>query len=712
MPSVLPNCNSKLVLSSGSGSAGIKNMIKNKNKNVGTRAISIFACLLAISSAQDPAFVPSSAPPSANQHLLPAALGLRTDQKGNSWNFQQNGELGRIGSSMMNTGLALYINNSQFSAVNPLMTKDGREFVLPGRPSSSFGGLSVARRVRIDDKLGVVRYVEIFQNSTAQDIAATVELRTNFSGNYQAYVTNSGTPNATVLGRADTGVVVTPSATNQRQAFVFNFCSADAKLKPSLSSQSRYVLSAHFQLTVPAGETAAIVHTTSQIAAPATLDRKTLTELFRPVGLSRHLSAIPRDLRGNLVNFSLGQESAGIALLSATSIDSLGVKRGRRDILAVGGATRLVGASSCAKLGLETDFGPAEIAYEEVSAVVGGNRGLRDRGKVFLRDGQVLGGEVAAEAFRFVLNSGAVMDLEVDKLDRLVLHRDPDTEKWPDGVIAFLETHSGDRLAVEDSADSRLTLVSPWGGIEVGIADIRAISTQEQEPIGHLVELKNGSRFYAYLAGEAFSFKNSRFATQSIQPAEIRAIVSREAATDTSSGGSDPIPRLSQPYLTLRGQQRLVAPVADSMFTLLTETESLEVAPETVRHVVNLAEDLDFDPNPEPTFRAELWGGGVVVGQLRGRILKAQIGDSAWRIPVGDIQQIVVPSPRITDAIRQQIAGKIRQLGADDWATRERATEELVEFGFLAKPQLLEALSASDDAEVRRRVELLLAGLE
>lgn len=661
------------------------------------------AILTSAAVAQQPAFVPSDAPP-ADEQLLPAALGLRTDKRGNSWNFQRSGALGRIGSSMMNTGLELYINNSQFSSTNSLMTQDGREFVLPGRVSSSFGGLVVSRRVRIDDKLGVVRYLEIFQNPSAQEVTANVELRTNFSGNYKSYVSNSGTQNAAVLGRADTGVVVSPSASNQRQAFVFNFCSADSKSKPTLTSQSRYVLSVHHQIRVPAGETACILHTVSQIPTPASLDRKALGEIFRPVGLSRHVSSIPKPLREKIVNFSVGHEIAGLALLSATSIESLGVKRGRRDILAVGEATRLVGSSTAGKLSVESDFGPAEIAWEEVAAVVGGNRGRRDREKFFLRDGQVLGGKIAAEALRFSLHSGNVMDLEIGKLDRLVRSENPDQEAWPEGVVAFLETHSGDRIALENSADSKLTLVSLWGEMEVGLEDVRAVATQDQEPVGHFIELNNGSRFFAYLGGENFTFENPRFGVRSIHPAEIRAIVSRQSVT----GPPISLDRVTQPYLTLRGRQLLVGRVLDSQITILTDTESLSVAPETVRSLLNFAEDLEFDPNPEPTFRAELWGGGVVVGQLRERVVSVEPG---WRIPVADIQQIVVPTPRITDEMRKQIAQRIRKLGDDDWATRERATEELAEFGYLAKPQLLEALQ-TDDAEVIRRVELLLARLD
>jgi HEAT repeat protein len=58
------------------------------------------------------------------------------------------------------------------------------------------------------------------------------------------------------------------------------------------------------------------------------------------------------------------------------------------------------------------------------------------------------------------------------------------------------------------------------------------------------------------------------------------------------------------------------------------------------------------------------------------------------------------------------MAGLIRDLGSDDWQSRESATEALAAFGFLARPLLDEALKSSPDPEVRRRVEQLIGEME
>tara|TARA_R110002096_G_scaffold200639_4_gene384655 strand:+ start:13336 stop:15405 length:2070 start_codon:yes stop_codon:yes gene_type:complete len=659
-------------------------------------------------------FVPSNES-SSQETLIPAALGLRTDRQGSSWNFQQNGTLGRIGNSMMNTGMTLLINNQQFQAEQSLMTKDGLEFVLPGKVGEGYGGLSVVRRIRLDQQNAVVRYLESFQNQTANEIAVQVEIRTHLSSNYKNYLTNTGAPGVATLNRDQTGILVTPTANNVRRALVLTLRSTKSEARPTITAQSRYVLSTHFQIQVKPGETQHLLHTVSQIPVPISFDRKSLVESFRPGALHRNLGSLPNSIRTNLANFTLEEEARGMELLATTSIEQLGVQRGRNDILAVADSTRLLGEATCARLELESEFGAVELSFNEVAAIVGSHRQRRDQETVYLQDGQVLGGSLSVENLQFQLPDQTVMDLEPAHLDRLVLGRSFETgtspKIIPDDAIAYLETHSGDRLALLPSPDSALELVTSWGTVEVRLSDLTALSSQESEPVGHQVELENGSRFFAFLGAGEFVFETSRFGSQSISPREIRAIVSRAAAT------SDPrklptweSPRISEPYLNLRGRQRLVGNILAPQLTMLTESESIPVNPTSIRYLVNqLGDDPDLAPtNQEPPFIAELWGGGVVSGTLRERVLDVRLMNSTWKIPIQDIVESVVPSPNITAETLTKIAKWISDLGDDDWKTRENATDQLGELGYLAKPQLIEAAEQTKDAEVKRRAEWLL----
>ena len=67
----------------------------------------------------------SASPTVRGEKLVPAAMNVITDKQGNSWNLEQNGNLGRVGNSMVNSGLTLLLNNQQFYTYQPMMTADG-----------------------------------------------------------------------------------------------------------------------------------------------------------------------------------------------------------------------------------------------------------------------------------------------------------------------------------------------------------------------------------------------------------------------------------------------------------------------------------------------------------------------------------------------------------------------------------------------------------
>jgi len=61
----------------------------------------------------------------------------------------------------------------------------------------------------------------------------------------------------------------------------------------------------------------------------------------------------------------------------------------------------------------------------------------------------------------------------------------------------------------------------------------------------------------------------------------------------------------------------------------------------------------------------------------------------------------------VSEALRTKIAGLIRELGHDEYATRNRATQDLIDIGGPARPQLRDALNDSD-LEIRTRARRAL----
>jgi len=653
------------------------------------------------------------------ERLVPAAMGIRTDKHGNSWNIEQNGTLGRVGSSMVNSGLNLLINGNQFYTYQPLMTADGSEYVLHNRQSSGLSGLLVARRIKVMEAEGVVRYIEVLANTTSNPISLNVTLRTQFSGNYKAYYTNQGNSSAVTLGPRESGVLVTPGSAQANRAVIFSLCSPKASLKPSISSQNRYGLSFQYNVQLAAGQTVCLAHAVAQVPVPQSFDRKALGRLFRSVDMDRIGATIPTDLRALTENYRRPASLGGIEVLSIPGASALGVDRARRDVLALGETTRLLGSASCGGMSLKSGFGSAEIPFEQVTAIEGGNRKRRDGARIFLADGQVFSGNLTAESLRFVMASGGNMDLDVSRLDRLVRAEKKDEGKWAPETSALLESYGGDRLALVDGESVELTGLTPWGALRFKLDEILWLSPQEDEPVGHYIEFRNGTRCFAFLAGDEVSLKSAIFGEFSIPISQIRALLSRggrerslaEAERHKAGDSPDEITPL-QPYLRLVGKQRLVGEVLDSHLHLLTHAEPIAVAPREIRRMTRLDAEAALAPGRGPQFRVELWGGGVVSGHLGETFVSVDVRGAAWQVPVADIVELVTPVPKLSDGARKDIARLLRQLGADDWQQREAATEELSGFGYLAKSIFEDELRASRDAEVSRRLERILAGLD
>ncbi len=649
------------------------------------------------------------------ERLIPAAMGIRTDKQGNSWNVEQNGNLGRVGSSMMvNSGLNLYINNQQFYTYQPMMTADGSEYVLHNRQNSNMMGLQVMRRIRLLEKQGVVRYLEILTNATSNPLTVNLSLRTNFSGNFKNYITNDGNSNAVMLGTRESGVLVMPGSSQVNRAFVFSLCSEKSALKPSISSQNKYGLNFQYNVAIAPGQTVILAHAVTQVPLPGSFERKTMRRLFRPVALDRLQSSIPSTLRKFVINYKGNASPGGVSLMAGTSVEGLGVDRSSRDTLALGQKTRLLGTATCASLTIKTVYGEAEIPFENLAALVGGNRGRRDVSRVYLRDGQVFSGEVKAQGLRFIMAGGGSMNLNVRNLDRLVLSKSEQEGKWGRDVVAMLETYGGDRLAVKDGQALQFSGMTSWGNLEFTLNDVVWLAPQEEEAVGHYVEFKNGARNFVYLVGDQMAMDSTVFGHQELKMHEIRAVVTRTSVKRSeaeSSVGMEEGPVILEPYLKVGGDQRIIGKVTNPRLRVLTHAETVEVVPGEIRLMKNVSEDLGSDGGGDPVFQIELWGGGVISGYLAENFLSVRVRGQDWQVPLRDVREFVTPVPRLSETARQDLSRLIRKLGSVEWQVREKATEDLIGFGYLAKSILEQERQTNTDPEVRRRIEQVLAKL-
>ena len=642
------------------------------------------------------ATLPAQTPARPPANLVPATYAPVTDSLGFAWDVNQYGGISQ-GTNCFSEAFSLRINNNQFSAQQGMMTADGSEYFL----NANMNGIDVTRRVRVDAKTGYCRFIETLRNTGAAPQTFSVMIQVQFNNTMQSTQTDTGGASAAQLGAKDCGIVVLPRAGSGRNvpSLLWMLAGTSGKIRPTLSNQQNYRISATYPITLPPGGTVSLVHAAAQRNLTGGTDAKTLAKLFAPLKSPKLVADIPAKDRKTLANFTASGMSGAEGAAMASLLEKLGVERGATDVLAIGEATRLRGTASCAALEVETRLGKAQIPFERVAALVGGARDCR----VLLRDGQALSGTVTAGGLKFTLATGTTMELNVAALDRLVLRTTP--QDAAASAWGFVETFDGDRIAVKPDPALRLRANTAWGVREITPDELIACGPAEDSPLQFFITLKDGSRFIALLDGDALAFDTVLFGRKEFATAAIRrvAIVQPKAADDSEERAPD------RSYLAIAGGQTLGGQIDLAELHFLSPAGVIPVAPNLIRTLHNTSEDGSEE---SPIFTAELWGGGAVSGSLREALLPVRSGGAVLRVPSREVTDAFVPSPVVPEGLRDKIAALVRDLGDPGWEKREAASRELGELGAMARAQLEETLKQTTDAEVKRRAQALLDAMQ
>jgi hypothetical protein len=631
--------------------------------------------------------------------LIPAAFGIWTDRAGSSWSVEAGGNIGRIGSSMVNSGLALLVNEEKFVPYQPMMTPDGKELVIQGLPLESVPGLQMQRRVRLLSESGGLRYAELFHNGSADPITLSVGLTTNFSGNFKTFLSDRGRSEPLLLTPAETGVVVLPGSSQSSRAFLFTLAGAAGGARPTLSSQNRYGLAFRYRLDLSPGETVVILHHVAQVVIPQNFDRRSLAELSRPHQLDQLRKALDPAWLDLLVN---APPTSGLTAESAFfegGIASLGVAAGAEDLLIIGAATRLPGTARAGRLQLSSPYGEADFPLDRVAAIEGGKARPGGIGRVFFRDGQVFSGKLSAPEFQFVPLNGSPIDLLAESLDRLVFATSPEKAGWPAGTAALIETHDGDRIRVPEKDLLSLPFATAWGLLEVRLEDLIWLRPEPGGGPGWQVELSDGTRCAGLIARESLIVSGTELGDLALPVSRLRQILT-EAGVNRRDGELSPV---NGSLLKLSGGQQIVGVVSHATLPIIIDGASLEVPVSEVQRLVREEEGARF--------RMERWDGGILTGRLDLEFVSVQVGGRPCQVPPGDLLEVELSPPALDSGTLSRIKDLVSRLSSADWATRESATRELGAFGYLASSVLRRELAETDDPEVARRLERVLSGL-
>lgn len=627
--------------------------------------------------------------------LVPAALGVRADARGNSWNIEANGSLGRVGSTMVNSGLRLLVNQNPFEATLPKMTGDGKEFVIVGDSLPGLPGIECARRIRFLEEKGAVRFLELFFNGSSNPVNLSIELATSFSGNFKTMVTDHARIEPVILKPWETGLLVTPGSSQSNRAFLFTLCGNGDLGKPSISSQSRYGLKFQYQLTLDPGETKGLAHVVTQTTVPSDLDRQSLAGVFSPYAIEEVISSVPTGFQDFLVNRSPRNAAGG---RSVETLQSNGISASRKDRLISGPRSELLGECRMAPLEIVTPYGSILVNPDEVVAIQGKNRGVRESVRVFLDDGQILAGMVDSPEIFFTPDGGRKLEVDVGQLDWLVQGRSDAGPISPKGTV--VQTWYGDQLIIEPGPGDVITGYTAWGTLSFPVTDLAWLIPASGDLPGHRVRLRNGTECHLYLeSGAALSLRGEYAEGRQLPLSHVSALV-----TEQISPGEMQATRLH-----LVGDQWIGGVMAMEELMLFDGVRTIAVQTSEIRR---MRRSLDRRDSLSNHFVTELWNGSRIEGNLEIGMVALDVYDKRWEISPGDIRHIEMPGPSLSGENRKKIADLIVRLGDRDWKVRETATSDLGRFGESAVSILNTERLQHPDPEVRRRIERILDNLK
>ncbi len=636
--------------------------------------------------------------------LVPASFGNRLDSLGFVWDIDQHGRIRHGTNYAFSHAQGLQINNNSFSPSQSQMTADGSELIFTGVHR---GNLHVTRRVKVDTKTAGVRYVELIQNTSSAPVTVQLVVYTQMNSQFQAWMSDTGTASPTVLGKKDSGIVIFQQ--QNRPTVVMVLAAPGAKQKPTLQIQNNYQIRVTYTLTVAPGKTAGVTHSIAQRHLVVTSDAKALRKLTKPFLASRWQRDLPRTVRAVLTN-----TRGGGGALSPTAegfaerLEAYGTREDSADILMLGDTVELHGrASAATPLSISSGHGRIDVDLADIAAICGpkytGSEGL-----VFLRDGQVLVGELGAGTLLFSLQSGVQMDIAIARLDRLMLRANKDDGHPPAKAIAFLTTVFGDRLALAASPEARIPALTPWGALSVPLAETRRISAIEGE-LGSRLSLVDGTRVFAFLQDVPLRVATTLFGEIEIPAHRVQAYSNVQAASGQEDDDDDE--EIAHPVLELAGDSRLVGQPGTQQIQLRAGGQVVSFAPQQIKSLENLSAGDEDLLHSRPSFEAELWNDSTVSGYALQTLIAWQCAGQTFNVPLDDVIRIAIPAPKLAVTMNDNVAQFIRDLGHPDWKKREAASQQLADIGPAAKPMLQEALRQTVDAEVRRRVRDLLEGI-
>ena len=336
---------------------------------------------------------------------------------------------------------------------------------------------------------------------------------------------------------------------------------------------------------------------------------------------------------------------------------------------------------------LTTFFGKVKVPAKDVI-------GLAPTGSrlwLMLADGQVLVGETGETALALKLPAGSVLKVPLARIRQCGYRI---TSARPAGDAAsgpMITLRSGQQLALASGSAPALSLRTAYATVALPPKGLVRIESAPGASGLYRAVLAGGSTLTGTLASQTLRLKLALGPVATVRRDEIL----RLTGTGRSAAPADAT------VMVMRNGDHLVGSLAHKVLAVRTEFGLAKVLPVSVL-------EMTFDPARTGAVSMRMWDGSTIEGQLVGdAVTLARAVGPAVEVPPAHVASITRPYALPGPETLKKVAGLVARLGAESYADRQAATEELVKMGKGIVPLLKKHLE-SPDAEVRHRIELVL----
>ncbi|HVT90689.1 MAG TPA: hypothetical protein VHD56_17675 [Tepidisphaeraceae bacterium] len=601
-----------------------------------------------------------------------------SDATGNQWQVYPQGFLRQAGNNPLFGQAAMLIVNgntpSAGGAANlASIDQQTGELVIDNLRA---GNITITRRIQFNRTDGWVRYVDVFKNSTGQD--QSINLQYNSSYNF-------GVQNAVpVYDPSNKDHLIGAAVMMQTGRAVFEtFAGKGAKTIPQINPQpNNNSMQAAMQLTVPGGKQVALMHLhgTSATAESAAQQIVAFKE-------GKIVSDLPLELRKSIVNIAGTQTVGDREILRGDMLD----------VVELRDADQLKGNVAESSYKLDTFYGPIELPADQVVGLISVGQ-YRPRQLIITSNGEVFGGTLSKDSITVEMSTGQKTNVPLTQISRVGYRkRSSEPQEWTLDK-PMISLRSGERLMIALPGNP-IEIMTGLGLLKIPPQSIASISFQPEEPGVHQIQLIDGSQFSGVVTADSFQFQLAGAASQqkvTINSATIERITlaAKPAEVDDDT----------TPLLRLTNRDQLVGTLSGQL-QLETRFDKIAIAAGSLR-------SLTHSPQTPLDVQATLWDQSTLGGQLLESVIPfTATSGMTINVPVAMLQSYSNPQSRPGDAAADKIKEIIKQLGADDWKTREQAEAQLVQMGPNIVP-VLKDLMTSQSPEAKLRIESILTQLD